>query len=315
MSAAPQRDTLMWDSSEFAKTYTSAETVTGPYAQDLVVRTILPDLDNDNDLVVLDLACGTGVVAAKLMDMLGHSQRQSESDSSDKGDGEGEEKPTSSGPRLRSLTCSDFADAMVDAVAHRIEACGWPNAKAIKADAMDTNLPSAEYTHILMNFGPMLLPDWRAGLREMHRMLRPGGTLGLASWKKVGWYADVRDAFATDPDLPAMGTEEGLRKFMSPDGCWDDEGWVKQILEGAGFGNVVVEVVPHTSVWAGVDEFLPMIRGSVGFAISGAWSKEQQVKHGERAKSVVESFMREKYGAGEISWEWIAILTTAKKLG
>lgn len=307
MAAAPKQDELMWDSPEFAKMYTSAEKLTGPYAQDLLDRTIVPDLNNDNDknenkdLIVLDLACGTGIVSARLMEIL------YKSDGDDKGDAKGRTRA-----RL-SLTCSDLADAMVDAVTNRIKACGWPNAQALKADAMDTKLPSAEYTHIWMNFGPMLLPDWRSGLREMHRMLQPGGTLGLTSWKKVGWYADVRAAFETDPEMPAMPVDERLRNFMSTDGCWDDEEWVKKTMEATGFEDVVVEAVSHSSTLYGVDEFLPMVAGTVGFVTSKCWTKEQQHKYAHRTTPLVERYMREKYGDGDINWDWTALLITARK--
>ncbi|EXJ77172.1 hypothetical protein A1O3_10330 [Capronia epimyces CBS 606.96] len=306
MATTPKQDKSGWESRDIAKAYSSAEAVTGPYAQDLLDRTILPDVDSDKRLVVLDLACGTGVISAKLMDMI------SQNKSNNSGDGENvKDTPPMTRPTL-SLTCTDFSDAMIDAVTLRIKNCGWPNTKAIKSDAMDTKLPSAEYTHVLMNFGPFVLPDWLAGLREMHRMLQPGGILGFSSWKKVGWYADVRAALETDPELPAITLNEGMRGLMTPDGHWDDEEWVKLTVQKAGFEDVTVEANPYTGTMGNVDEFLVLMGGVLGF-VTKAWTKEQQDRYFDRAKAVVEKYLRHKYNDGGIRWNWVAILTTAKK--
>jgi len=53
-------------------------------------------------------------------------------------------------------------------------------------DATNTKLPDAYFTHILLSFGPMAIHDWRSAIREIHRMLRPGGggaNFGVAAWR------------------------------------------------------------------------------------------------------------------------------------
>ncbi|KAL2405737.1 Gliotoxin thiomethyltransferase GtmA [Exophiala dermatitidis] len=292
-STSPEKQ--MWEDPKVAKSYASAETITGPYAQRLLERTLAPDIEGDKELEVLDLACGTGIVSAKLMEILSQTATRGVSS-----------------PGLN-LTCVDFSEAMVELVTSRMNTAGWKNTKAVRADAMDTGLPSAEYTHILMNFGPMIVPDWAAALREMHRMLQPGGTLGLSSWKELGWYADVSAAFAEDPELPAFPAADKMSNLMAVNGHWDDEQWIKETVQGTGFEDVSVESMPHKTTFPNVDDFFPFITGTLGFVAGRYWTKEQKDKYSDRARAVVEKYMRDKYGQGAITWDWVALLTTAKK--
>lgn len=290
MATEKKQEKLMWDSADFAAMYASAEKLTGHFAELLVKRANLDKATGDDDLVVLDEACGTGVVSFHLMNVLDEKAKAK-----------------------LDLTCSDFARAMVDFVRKRLEDGGWQNARAIHSDATDTKLPSAHYTHVLLNFGPMIFPDWKAGLREIHRMLRPGGTVAMSSWLEVGWFPDIRAAFETDPEIPTLPAHEDLRKAFSPDGMWDDPVWIRNVVEQHGFLDVNVHEVPHTSVLNSFDEFSRLMVGTVGMILASSWTADQQEKYKERAHQAVVKYMKDKYGDGEIKWDWIAILTTAKK--
>lgn len=289
-SEGNQPGKVMWDSSEFASMYASAEKLTGHFAELLVQRAGLEEASKTQSLVILDEACGTGIVSFHLMNALSEQSKAK-----------------------LDLTCADFAQAMVDFVARRIESSGWKNVRAVQSDAMDTKLPSDTYTHVFLNFGPMVFPDWRAGMREIHRMLRSGGTIAMSSWRKIGWVPDIRTAFDSDPEIPKFPSEDELRRIFSPDGGWDDPAWIAETVRAAGFVDVEVREVPHSSVLDGVDEFIRLMVGTVGMVISKTWTAEQQDKFKTRANDAVATYMRRKYGDGQIQWDWIAILTVAKK--
>lgn len=53
-------------------------------------------------------------------------------------------------------------------------------------DGQALDLPDASFDAVFSIFGVMLFPDWRAGLREMARVTRPGGTGVVAVWRDSG---------------------------------------------------------------------------------------------------------------------------------
>ncbi len=289
--AAAEQAKSMFDDDNFAKMYASAEKLTGHFAK-ILVDTVVKNISDNEELVILDEACGTGIVSKHLMDALSLNSKKN-----------------------LELTCADNADAMLKVIAKRIETNGWKNAKTAKSDGIDTKLPSSHFTHILLNFGPMIFSDSKKGLSECYRMLRPGGTLAMTSWEKVGWMPDMRAAMASDPELPAMPPDDQLRKaFSSTDGAkWDEAPWVQDFVSDIGFVDVRVEKVHHRSSLTNVTEFMGMIQGVFMLLINTQWTEEQKEKYRDRAKNVIEKYMVDKYGEGEIQWDWVAIMTTAKR--
>jgi ubiquinone/menaquinone biosynthesis C-methylase UbiE len=240
--------------------------------------------------VALDLACGTGIVSKSLVDVLNDKQKAN-----------------------LELTCADNADSMLDYVGPRIREFGLKSAEAVKVDARDTKLPSNKFTHVLLNFGPMIFSDGPAGIRELYRLLQPNGTLAMSSWKVVGWVGDVKAAFASDPELPAFPTEEALRRILNMGGIWDDQEWLRDNVTKAGFVDVNVVDLPHTSTMTTVEEFGRLMAGMVGLIQQTVWTQEQRDKYKDRVYDVVLSYMRNKYSDKEIKWDWVAIVTTGRK--
>lgn len=289
--AAGQSKKLVWDSAEFTKMYSLAEKFTGDYAEDLLQQAdFATQADALSRLVVLDTACGTGIVSNKIMKLLSVDAKSK-----------------------LDLTCADFADSMVDFVTSMIEKNSWTHAKALKADAQDTKLPADHFTHVFFNFGPMLLPDGNAGLKECYRLLQPGGVLGFTTWKKVGWIAEVRAAFETNPDLPKFpSNEEVLGAFSSSPARWNTEAEVEKHLKTNHFVNIKVTAV-HKQTNLTVDEFVSIIPGTLGLITARMWNEEQRNKHKESAAKTTETYMRNKYGDKTITWDWTAIVATANK--
>ena len=103
----------MFNDAKFAKMYKTAERFTGHFGGELIKRTkFKDDLASLDKVIVLDNACGTGIVSAQLVATLDDSTR----------------------PKF-DLICADLAEAMVNFVKQRIESTPWPNAKAVKGDA------------------------------------------------------------------------------------------------------------------------------------------------------------------------------------
>ena len=88
----------------------------GPFATRLLQQSKFVDSirgDRLSDLVVLDNACGTGVVSSEIMNLLDTREQQ----------------------KLH-LTCADISEDAIKHMQERIDSSGWTNARAIQADAM-----------------------------------------------------------------------------------------------------------------------------------------------------------------------------------
>ncbi len=113
--------------------------------------------------VVLDVACGPGVLSTAAAQAVGP---------------EGQ------------VVGADLSEAMVQAAQQRALAMGLAQARFVRMDAQQLALPDADFDLALCSLGLMYLPDPDAALRELQRTLRPGGRAVLAVWgerARCGW--------------------------------------------------------------------------------------------------------------------------------
>lgn len=75
------------------------------------------------------------------------------------------------------VTAIDFSQTMVDRLTQRI---GDLRIEAHRMDGQALSLPDASFDRACSVFGVPLFPDWRSGLGEMARVLKPGGRAVVA---------------------------------------------------------------------------------------------------------------------------------------
>lgn len=75
------------------------------------------------------------------------------------------------------VTAIDFSQTMIDRLRRRV---GDLSIAAHCMDGQALDLPDASFDRACSVFGVPLFPDWRAGLREMARVLKPGGRAVVA---------------------------------------------------------------------------------------------------------------------------------------
>jgi len=113
------------------------------------------------DVRVLDLCCGTGDMTLALL----------------KYRPKGGEK----------VIALDFSQQMLSRGVEKFRAAGYADAvEPIEADAMQIPLPDRSLDLIVSAFGFRNLANYDAALRELHRVLKPGGMLGILECNKPG---------------------------------------------------------------------------------------------------------------------------------
>ncbi|KAJ9284827.1 hypothetical protein DTO021C3_7573 [Paecilomyces variotii] len=288
MSTVPELKAL-WEDPTFASRYRFAEGITGPYAKHLVEQSGIQSI-KERPLIILDNACGTGVVADNLHELLDEEAKNN-----------------------MQLTCADVSEVMLEITKRRIQEEGWKNTETKVVDAQKTDLASSHYSHVFAAFVIMALPDPFAAIKESFRILKPGGTFAFSTWIKSGWFSDLRDAVATIPgNLPFPSQKEFLAAIGK--GHWDDEAWIASCLREHGFEDVSVKPIQETVVVDNHDQFITMLSSMIPLITSRFWSEDQKQAHEKDIAPVMRTYLENKYGKDQpIETDWIAILSSAKK--
>jgi len=145
---------------------------------------------------VLDIACGTGLVslqAARAVGPNGH------------------------------VLGVDISGRMVSSVERRAREAKLSNCSFARMDAETLRLPDAAFDVVLCALGLMYMPNPEQALREMRRVLRPGGRVSLAVWgerSKCGWSAlfpivDAEVAGEVCPLFFRLGQQDALARLCA----------------------------------------------------------------------------------------------------
>ena len=150
----------------------------------------------------LDVACGTGLVTFPAADAVGPGG---------------------------AVVATDISDQMVAHIAATAAARGLTQVTARRAHAAEQVFGAAAFDAVLCGLGLMYVPEPDAALREMRRVLKPGGRAVVAVWgarARCGWaeifpIVDRRVQSEVCPMFFQLGTGETLRALMERAGFAD----------------------------------------------------------------------------------------------
>jgi ubiquinone/menaquinone biosynthesis C-methylase UbiE len=191
-----------------------------PWASDLIETAAL--LPGER---VLDVACGTGIVARIAARMLGTNGSVSGLDASS--------------PMIAAARAAATAEGVV------VE---WREGSALA-------LPFAEaaFDAVLCQQGLQFFPERERALREMNRVLRPGGRLVLSVWgpieRSLG-FAALADAL-THHISPEAGALLSAGPF-----CLSDADQLRALVADAGFKDIAVRRAVKILHYQSADEFV-----------------------------------------------------------
>jgi len=133
------------------------------------------------DAAILDICCGTGDLTMALL----------------------KHRPQSARPIL----AADFAHGMLSRGAQKFAARRGKQstAVALEADAMHLPLRSESLDLVMTAFGFRNLANYEGGLREFHRVLKPGGQLGILEFSEPDGFLGEIYALYFRRVLPAIG--------------------------------------------------------------------------------------------------------------
>jgi SAM-dependent methyltransferase len=88
------------------------------------------------------------------------------------------------------VTSTDYVPALLESARKRAEAEGHI-VKFREADAEDLPFPDGSFDVVMSTFGVMFTPDQDRAARELARVCKPGGRIGLANWTPEGFVGQL----------------------------------------------------------------------------------------------------------------------------
>ena len=143
------------------------------------------------------------------------------------------------------VVLADMNRAMLDHGRDRLFDGGVANVAFVQAQAEALPFPDAAFDSVMVAFGVRNFTDKEAGLAEMRRVLRDGGTVVVLEFARVvnPLLARAYDAFrSTWPAIGAavVGTASPYRYLVESIDRHPDQGTFRLMMEDAGFRDVEV---------------------------------------------------------------------------
>ncbi len=124
--------------------------------------------------------------------------------------------------RFADVTSTDYVPALLDKGRERAVAEGLP-VKFQVADVEALPFTDASFDVVLSTFGAMFAPDHQRTAREMLRVLRGGGRIGMANWTPEGFIGRLFKVIGAHVAPPAglrspalWGTQAHLSELFGP---------------------------------------------------------------------------------------------------
>lgn len=175
---------------------------------------------------VLDLACGSGDPALALARAVGDRGR---------------------------VIAADPVAGMLDVARRRLEHAGLTNVEVIQGSLGVLPFPDATFDIVTCRFGLVYAADPGLAVREMTRVLVPGGRVAVMVWgdrsKNEYWSVEF-DALAR---LPIPATQEVAEPIEF---TYEDRGSLAAVLSAAGLRSVAEEALELPLRWPGPPEEL-----------------------------------------------------------
>jgi ubiquinone/menaquinone biosynthesis C-methylase UbiE len=200
------------------------------------------------------------------------------------------------------VTAIDASSRMIERIRARAGARGLSVDSRVM-DGQALTFADASFDSAISVLGVILFRDAILGLKEMRRVVRPGGKVSIVTWtmpERYGLAVELRTAMQTVwLELPAAPLPAQLR--------YRNEADFRALFQGAGFDNISIEVVTSGLEAPSVRWLAERIAFAPGMAATIAGL-------GDRCEAVLEAFVRnleQKQGTGKIRLEGVAFVGLA----
>ena len=177
------------------------------------------------------------------------------------------------GPKGR-VTGVDVSTSMIERAMESTRAARFANVRLENADAQTARFSPGEFDVLYSRFGVMFFADPRAAFRNLSAALRPGSRLAFVCWQSLQenpWMLVPMKAAAKLVAFPPPPGPDAPGPFS-----FADPTRVREVLEHAGFAEVVLEDVRETLAVGGSESLDQAAEFVVQMGPTGAALREVQ---------------------------------------
>lgn len=185
LAAVKARQQIMWASGDFAVIGTTLQSVG---------ESLCEAVDLESGSRVLDVACGNGNAAL------------------------------AAARRWGRVTGLDYVPALLERAAERARAERL-ELQLLEGDAERLPFESGSFDVALSTFGVMFAPDQAQAARELMRVVKPGGRIGLANWTPEGFVGRMLKTVGRHVPPPPAGVASPAQ--------WGSEPRLSELFQGA----------------------------------------------------------------------------------
>ncbi len=158
-------------------------------------------------------------------------------------------------PVVARVDAVDFSPGMVEQVGIYAARAGISNVTPQVMDASALAFPDATFDAAFCMFGFFFFPDRAKAFREIHRVLRPGGQIVIATWSPIERRPLMRIAFEAFAEALPQVPRPGKGELQEPAECFRE-------MTEAGFTEVSTRLVTSSMRAESAEDYLTTIERS-----------------------------------------------------
>ncbi|EMY77799.1 methyltransferase domain protein [Leptospira weilii serovar Ranarum str. ICFT] len=180
---------------------------------------------------------------------------------------------------VKEIHAIDFSAPMIEQLKNGLRDAKIQNVYPLVMDGQKLEFGENRFDAAFSMFGLMFFPDKLQGLKEIHRVLKPGGKIAISSWAPVEnsplmlcLFGALRKA---NPEMPAPQTN--IASFENPE-------YLKEQIGSAGFKEIEILPFSNSIEIKSAKEFLDtMIEGSAPLQLmknkleESVWNEKQKI--------------------------------------
>ena len=206
------------------------------------------------------------------------------------------------------VTGSDLSEKMVEIANENARILDIANYQSIVCEASKMPFEDNYFDHLLSRFGIMFFPDMQSGLREMIRVVKPGGKLAIAVWADPALNPFITILARTvieKLDLPMPSPETpGIFRCAQP-------GFLKQMLIDQGLHNVSESNISGEATFDSPIQYWDVFSDVAGPVMQALNSAPQNII--DEVKETVLEQAEKHIRDGKVYTSWQAIVSTGTK--